>query len=118
MKFIVGLILLLVCSIGQAQVNFQQAYQVAPLVPSGLLEAVAWTNTRMVHLENVTEGCSGIPVPYGIMGLHVDGKNYFLKNGELVSNLSGISIVNQKINPENQITAYAIAFSVLMEIEM
>ena len=68
MKFIVGLILLLVCSIGQAQVNFQQVYQVAPLVPSGLLEAVAWTNTRMVHLENVTEGCSGIPVPYGIMG--------------------------------------------------
>ena len=118
MKFIVGLILLLVCSIGQAQVNFQQVYQVAPLVPSGLLEAVAWTNTRMVHLENVTEGCSGIPVPYGIMGLHEDGKNYFLKNGELVSNLSGISIVNQKINPENQITAYAIAFSVLMEIEI
>jgi hypothetical protein len=118
MKFILGFILLLVCSIGQAQVNFQQAYQVAPLVPSGLLEAVAWTNTRMVHLENVTEGCSGIPVPYGIMGLHEDGKNYFLKNGELVANLSGISIANQKINPESQITAYAIAFSALMEIEV
>lgn len=117
MKFILGFILLLVCSNGQAQVNFQQAYQVAPLVPSGLLEAVAWTNTRMVHLENVTEGCSGIPVPYGIMGLHEDGKDYFLKNGVLVASLSGISIANQKANPESQITAYALAFNALMEQE-
>lgn len=102
----------------KAQVNFQQAYQVAPFVPQGLLEAVAWTNTRMVHLENVTEGCSGIPVPYGIMGLHENGKNYFLRNGELVANLSGISIAEQKANPNNQITAYAIAFSNLMETEV
>ena len=118
MKFTFAFLLLLVCSIGQAQVNFQQAYQVAPLVPSGLLEAVAWTNTRMVHLENVTEGCSGIPVPYGIMGLHEDGKNYFLKNGELVATLSGISIADQKATPESQITAYALAFSSLIEGEI
>lgn len=118
MKFIFGLLFILICSFGQSQVNFQQAYQNSPLVPSGLLEAVAWTNTRMVHLENVTEGCSGIPVPYGIMGLHDDGKDYFLKNGELVANLSGVSISAQKANAENQITAYALAFSALMEIEV
>lgn len=102
----------------KSQIDFHQAYQVAPFVPQGLLEAVAWTNTRMVHLENVPEGCSGIPVPYGIMGLHQDGKNYFRRNGELVANLSGISIVDQKVNPENQIRAYAIAFSNLMESQV
>lgn len=118
MKRFLSLLFLVAFSFGHAQLHFQQAYQTGQFVPQGLLEAVSWANTRMVHLENVSEGCAGIPVPFGIMGLHEDGKDYFLKNAELVANLSGISIANQKLNPENQITAYAIAFSVLMEIEI
>ena len=71
-----------------AQLDFQSVYSVNPLVPEGLLEAVAWTNTRMVNLTNAESSCSGIPQPYGIMGLHANGKNYFFENGKKVATLS------------------------------
>jgi len=97
-----------------AQVDFQTAYSTNSFVPQGLLEAVAWTNTHMVHLTNNQESCSGIPQAFGIMGLHDDGKDYFNKTGELVANLSGISVDDQKISAANQISAYASAFNQLM----
>jgi hypothetical protein len=77
------------------------------MVPSGLLEAVAWTNTHMVHLNPTEEACSGIPQAYGIMGLHDNGENYFIENGAVIASLSGISIEQQKASLENQIAAYA-----------
>jgi hypothetical protein len=101
-----------------AQVDFQSAYTQNNLVPPGVLEAVSWSNTHMVHLDSQVPGCSGIPQPYGIMGLHEDGANYFNKTGEIVKNLSGISIHSQKQNPQSQIMAYAISFQQLMNIEM
>jgi hypothetical protein len=100
--------------LSSAQTTFETAYAENPNVPSGLLEAVAWTNTHMVHLNPTIEGCSGIPQAYGIMGLHDDGKGYFIENGTLVAHLSGISVKEQKNEAANQIKAYAKAFSQLM----
>ena len=96
------------------QTSFQTAYSESPNVPSGLLEAVAWTNTHMVHINPALEGCSGIPQAFGIMGLHDDGKGYFNENAALVANLSGITIEEQKNAAANQIEAYAKAFNQLM----
>lgn len=104
----------LASTITNAQANFQSAYVSNPYVTDGLLEAVAWTNTHMIHLENTSESCTGIPQPYGIMGLHDDGENYFIENGRFVAFLSGISIEEQKSSPSLQIEAYSKAFNRLM----
>lgn len=101
-----------------AQTNFQSAYQEHPYVPSGLLEAVAWTQTRMTHLGEMEPACSGIPQAYGIMGLHDNGKNYFRENGAFVAQLSGISIAAQKNSADQQVFAYAKAFNSLMMEEV
>ena len=98
-----------------AQSMFQLAYIQAPLVPSGLLEAVAWNNTRMVHLSNEDVSCTGMPQAFGIMGLHDNGHNYFKENGRLVANISGISVEVQKSNADKQVLAYALAFQSILE---
>ena len=113
-SYILAISLLFLSSLSNAQFSFQPSYQSNSHVPQGLLEAVAWTNTRMVHLEDGDESCMGIPRPYGIMGLHDNGKNYFIETGNVVAQLSGISIADQKASAENQILAYAIAFNNLM----
>lgn len=92
---------------GTTQVSFQHAYANHPNLPQGVLEAVAWTNTRMNHLDNQTESCSGYPKAYGIMGLHDDGKGYFLENGNKIAAISGISVTQQKSDLQLQIEAYA-----------
>lgn len=94
-----------------AQTPFQSAYSTYQNVPDGLLESIAWNNTRMIHLSGDQVGCSGIPQAYGIMGLHNDGKAYFNENGNLVAQLSGISIAEQKLSVYNQVMAYACAFN-------
>ena len=104
--------------LGNSQSAFQNAYINYSNVPEGLLEAVAWNNTHMVHLQNAPESCSGLPSAFGIMGLHDDGKNYFLENGSIIAQLSGISINSQKLNASNQIEAYASAFHQVMALEI
>ncbi|XOV65925.1 MAG: N-acetylmuramoyl-L-alanine amidase [Fluviicola sp.] len=97
-----------------AQVSFEQVYSNHPTLPEGVLEGVAWTNTRMQHLQNQAPSCSGYPSAYGIMGLHDNGHNYFFENGKTVENLSGITIAQQKSDPQLQIEAYAIALESLL----
>lgn len=101
-----------------AQFDFSAAYTVAPYIPEGLLEGVAWTNTRMEHLSNQQAGCTGIPQAYGVMGLHDQGQNYFRENGTYVAQLSGISVDVQKQSANSQILAYALAFNQLMSEEV
>ncbi len=91
------------------QVAFDQVYSNHPTLPEGVLEAVAWTNTRMQHLENQTASCSGYPQAYGILGLHDNGLGYFKKNGLKVAAFSGITVAQQKSNPQLQVEAYAFA---------
>lgn len=96
---------------------FENAYQQFPDIPRGILEAVAYGNTHMYHLTHVPgqeESCMGLPLAYGVMGLTFDGKGYFNNNLVYVSNLSGISTDDIIASPEQNILAYAGAFSSVM----
>lgn len=96
-------------------IPFNLAYAQYPDVPRGMLEAVAWTNTRMTHLNaNEPEGCSGYPKAWGVMGLTLDGKNYFRENMIKVSELSGFTTQQIIQSPENSILAYAKAYQELV----
>lgn len=115
MRYLLFLICVAALSGVQAQSLFETSYVNHPTLPNGVLEAVSWTNTRMQHLENQQTSCSGYPQAFGIMGLHDDGKGYFIENGVKVSQISGISIADQKLNAENQIEAYAIALESILQ---
>jgi N-acetyl-anhydromuramyl-L-alanine amidase AmpD len=96
---------------------FDDAYLEHPNLPKGVLEAVAFCNTRFSHLTNYeAESCIGIPKAYTVMGLTLDGKNYFKNNLQYVSSLSGISVNEMLQSPQKSILAYAKALSVLLEI--
>lgn len=91
---------------------FEEAYQTYPTVPHGLLESVAWTNTRIRHLTP-TESCQGLPLYYGVMGLVRDGKGYFQNSLKTISQLSGYSEEEIMTSPRINILAYAKAYSLL-----
>ncbi|HOH83100.1 MAG TPA: N-acetylmuramoyl-L-alanine amidase [Bacteroidales bacterium] len=97
---------------------FEEAYQANPAVPAGVLEAVAYTNTRIRHVNPQVEepGCTGIPASYGVMGLVLDGKNYFRENLNTVSALSSIPVQEIINNPRKNILAYASAFQYHMSL--
>jgi N-acetyl-anhydromuramyl-L-alanine amidase AmpD len=93
------------------QQQFANAYSQYPAVPRGLLEAVSFTMTRFQHIQNVEESCTGLPKTYGVMGLTLDGKNYFNNNLLYISQVSGIS-ANDIINiPQQNILAFAAAYN-------
>ncbi|MDQ3108300.1 MAG: N-acetylmuramoyl-L-alanine amidase [Bacteroidota bacterium] len=103
------------------QVYFDQAYQLNPEVPRGLLEAVAFTNTRfnhIIHVDGEEGSCIGMPAAYGVMGLILDGKNYFRNNLQLISQLSGYSTEEIISNPEKNILAYAKAFKMQQALNL
>ncbi len=92
------------------QQEFNSAYQQYPDVPKGILEAVAYTMTHFKHLQNQPESCAGLPKTYGVMGLTLDGKSYFKNNLNYVAQVSGISVNDIIINPEQNILAFAAAY--------
>lgn len=97
--------------------SFQNAYQSFPNIPKGFLEAVSFQNTRCQNIgPNELQSCSGIPLPYGIMGLFDDGGNYFIENGKRIGKLSGISVGEQKQSIDLQVFSYAKAADSLLKI--
>lgn len=96
-------------------VSFRKAYNLNPSIPKGVLESVAFSQSRFVHLGTSTQepSCIGYPTTHGVMGLIEDGKGYFRNNLVYVSQLSGYSISDIKTDAEKSILAYAKAFSVL-----
>ncbi|MDI9339422.1 MAG: N-acetylmuramoyl-L-alanine amidase [Sediminibacterium sp.] len=93
---------------------FRKAYLLYPGIPSGMLEAVAFTQTRFEHRQEVNPpSCIGYPRTYGVMGLVQDGKGYFRSNLTLVAELSGFSETAIKENAETSVLAYASAFRAL-----
>jgi N-acetyl-anhydromuramyl-L-alanine amidase AmpD len=127
MKKIFTLLLLLFCLATYSQEKsqypysnyFSEAYQLYPDVPKGLLEAVAYSNTHIRHITPAIEpaSCSGMPFFYGVMGLVLDGKNYFRENLKQVSTLSGISTQEIISNPRKNILSYAAAYqSIVTEL--
>jgi len=102
----------------QNSVSFENAYDQYEYLPSGILEAVSYSNTHIKNISSTEQvSCSGMPLPYGIFGLFENGENYFKENGKLVEELSGIPITIQKSLISNQILAYAGAFNALMQIQ-
>lgn len=94
--------------------SFKKAYVLNPSIPKGVLEAIAFTQTRFKHLTQDQEpSCIGIPQAKTVMGLIEDGKNYFRNNLIKVSQLSGFRVDEINSNPELSILAYAKAFSQL-----
>ncbi len=81
MRFYKLLILLCSLNLHAQQIDFQVCYAENPLVPKGLLEAVAHTNTRMHVLDDHTaSSCTGLPKAYGILGLFDETVTYFRSN--------------------------------------
>jgi len=98
---------------------FKEAYQFYPDLPKGILEAVAYTNTRMNHIvpQSMQPGCMDMPQVYGVMGLVADGKGYFRNNLAVVSKLSGTEIRQICQSPQFSILAYAAAFDKVMQLK-
>ena len=74
--------------------HFHTAYLEYPEIPRGLLEAVAFSYTRIQHHqpdEAAHNSCLGMPETYGVMGLTENGKGFFKNNLKYVSVLSGLS---------------------------
>jgi hypothetical protein len=93
------------------QKEFSKAYIQYAAVPKGILEAVAFTTTRINHITNATESCVGMPKVYGVMGLTLNGQGYFKNNLKYVSKISRISIDDIIVIPEKNILAFAAAFN-------
>lgn len=93
---------------------FAEAYRLNPSIPRGMLESIAWNNTRMNHLvpgPRLTHDCLGMPEYYGVMGLVEDGKEYFNNTLGEVSKLSGFSVDDIKRSPRVNILAFAKAYA-------
>ena len=84
---------------------FENAYQEHPSIPKGILEAVSFTNTHFAHLTvGEPESCTGMPRAYGVMGLVIDGKNYFQTNLHTVASLSRFTMDEIISSPEKNIS--------------
>jgi N-acetyl-anhydromuramyl-L-alanine amidase AmpD len=99
--------------------SFNKAYAQHPEIPKGILEAVAFCNTHFTHITHASaqsESCIGVPNAYGVMGLTLQGQNYFENNLMLVSQLSHYSIEEIISDPEKNILAYADAFAAVKKM--
>jgi len=102
-------------SLFSQNIDLKAYYDSNPLVPKGIIEAVAYSNTRFTILtEQTMASCTGMPKAYGILGLFDEHVTYFRPNGRIIADLSGISIEEQKLYPQRQVEAYALAFQSIM----
>lgn len=100
------LVLLILVSI------FQLAERQCPSLPTGLLEAVSFTNTQCHHLTDAdyqvpADDPAAMPRAYGMMGLVRDGKGCFRENLATVAALSGYSEQAILTDPSVNVLAYA-----------
>ncbi|MBD2716482.1 N-acetylmuramoyl-L-alanine amidase [Microvirga sp. STR05] len=92
--------------------DFAEAYRLYPVIPRGMLEAVAYTQTHIRHIGAEEQAsCMGMPLPAGVMGLIADGKGHFRENLRLVAQLSDVSVERIKADPRSNILAYAAAYA-------
>lgn len=97
------------------QSYFAEAYEQQAHIPKGMLEAVAFSQSRLRHLQPDQEApsCIGLPQYWGTMGLVADGKGYFRQNLQKVAELSGYTAEAIKQNPRLHILAFAKAYGEL-----
>lgn len=116
MKKLLAFIFTAILLNASAQFNFQPVYDQVPDLPKGILETVSYNNTHMRHLTaDEPESCQGLPRAYSLMGLILDGKNYFNENLNRVADLSGITATDIMNDPQMAALAYAKAFKLLMD---
>jgi hypothetical protein len=111
MKQLICACLLSAGCFGQYAEQLSSTYNRFPSLPRGILEAVAFTNTRLQEIPtDESPSCSGMPLPYGIMGVFANGAGYFRENGKFIARLSGITVSQQQQSSQQAIDAWAIAF--------
>ena len=92
--------------------DFAEAYRRYPVIPRGMLEAVAYTQTHIRHIgPGEDASCMGMPLPTGVMGLFADGKGYFRENLGLVARLAEVPAGRIAADPRTNILAYATAYA-------
>ncbi len=103
-------------SYGMVKNAFNMAYRINPEIPRGILEAVSFNYTRFTHrnfTKDTDDAGIGMPRTYGVMGLTLDGRDYFRNNLQKISELSGISVSRIVNNPADNVMAYAKAFRIV-----
>ncbi len=92
--------------------DFADAYRRYPIIPRGMLEAVAYTQTHIRHITAADgQSCTGMPLPAGVMGLFADGKGWYRENLTLIAKLSGEKADRIAADPRTNILAYAAAYA-------
>lgn len=106
--------LIFLCLFLQAQNEelFLRAEQHYPELPTGLLEAISFTNTHCHHLTDADYAPDGdemhaMPRAYGMMGLVVDGKGCFRENLPKIAKMSGYPQEEILADPVVNVMAYA-----------
>ena len=89
---------------------FANTYVQHPQVPRGLLEAIAWRESRFMPLLPQEPSCIGIPQGWGLFGWIEDGKGYFRENLHLIAEKTHLLLKDLKTNPALQIEALALAY--------
>ena len=94
--------------------DFSNAYTQYPNIPSGMLESLAWSRTRMHDMQGSDEheSCAGLPHVVGLFGLVEDGHNWFIPNFNTVALISGFSPESIKNNTPIEILAVAKTLSI------
>lgn len=97
---------------------FQQAYQLYPSIPKGILEAIAYTNTHIRHVQPKAEhpSCMQLPDRYGVMGLILDPQQYFKSSLLTVAQYSDYSTNQIQQDPKSNILAFAQAYHQLQQL--
>lgn len=91
---------------------FEKAYKEYPNIPKGILEAIAYTNTRVRHITpDEPQSCTGMPQALGVMGLYVDGKGVFKETAKIASSAGWHPISEVVESPEINIMAYAAMYN-------
>lgn len=89
---------------------FEEAYWRYPNIPNGVLEAAAYSASRMTNLQpSATDAgnCTGMPQRYGLFALVENGRGYFKNNLLTVCSSSNITPEQYKKDARLQILAVA-----------
>jgi N-acetyl-anhydromuramyl-L-alanine amidase AmpD len=89
---------------------FEEAYWRYPNIPHGVLEAAAYSASRMTNLQpspNESDNCTGMPHRFGLFGLIENGRGYFKNNLWTICNNSHITPEQYNKDVRLQILAVA-----------
>ncbi len=92
------------------QALFNDVYARHPDVPRGLLEAIAWRESRFMPLSPTESACSDMPQGWGLFAWMENGQGYFRENLRLIAEKTNLPLSELKNSPTLQIEALARAY--------